>query len=237
MLRFSMYSPPVFARLTVVFLLLVFLGVTAGEAGDVVLIENGQAKTAIFVPARLLDDGDKNPEPATIWRTLNPESNRRRLRESVKDLAAILERISAAKVEIVAGPPAATESRLPILIGELASEKYGKPAKPYPYQQGLRIVVGAKGIGLIGESDLATSYAIYTLLDQLGCRWYMPSPMGEVLPALKIVTVREQDLSTGPDTVYRGIWYCDNPFARRNRLGGMELQAGHVLEMMVTSFS
>lgn len=231
--RFSMYSPTVFVRFTAVFLLLVFLGLSVGEAGDVVLIENGQAKAAIFVPARLMDDADKNPEPATIWRSLNPESNRCRLRESVKDLAAILERISAAKVEIVTGPPAATESRLPILIGELAIEKFGKPAKPYPYQQGLRIVAGSKGIGLMGESDLATSYAIYTLLDQLGCRWYMPSPMGEVLPALKTVTVREQDLSTGPDTIYRGIWYCDNSFARRNRLGGMELQAGHALEMMV----
>jgi hypothetical protein len=203
------------------------------KAGDVTLIENGQARAAIFVPERLLDDAGKNPEPASVWRSLRPEDNRRRLRESVKDLAAILQRITGAKVDIVPGKPGPDDRRLPILIGELATERFGKPQRSYPYQQGFRLVVSAKGIGLGGESDLASSYAIYTLLDQLGCRWYLPSAMGEVLPALKTLRLPEQDLATGPYTIYRGIWYCDNDYARRNRLGGLELAAGHALEMTV----
>ena len=86
---------------------------------------------------------------------------------------------------------------------------------------------------MAGESDLGTSYAIYTLLHQLGCRWYMPSPMGEVLPSLKTIALPTQDVSTGPDTIYRGLWYCDNDYARRNRTGGMCLSAGHALEATV----
>lgn len=203
------------------------------QAGEVVLVADGQARAAVFVPERLLDDAAKNPEPPSMWRSLKAEDNRRRLRESVKDLAAILERISGAKVEVIAGKPKADEKRLPILVGELAAERFGKPAKPFPYQQGFRLVVKPDGIGLAGESDLASSYAIYTLLDQLGCRWYMPSAMGEVLPSLKKVALHEQDLSTGPYTIFRGLWYCDNDFARRNRLGGMELAAGHALEFTV----
>lgn len=200
---------------------------------DVTLVENGKPRTAIFVPERIMDDAAKNPEPATIWRSLKPEDNRRRLRDSVKDLAAILERISGAKVEIISGKPNVGETRIPILVGELATERFGRTSKSYQHQQGFRITVSAKGVGLIGESDLATSYAIYTLLDQLGCRWYMPSPMGEVLPKLKTITLKDQDLMSGPYTIYRGIWYCDNDFARRNRMGGMELSAGHALEMTV----
>src|SRR5262245_50306804 len=122
------------------------------KAGDVTLIENGQARAAIFVPERLLDDAGKNPEPASVWRSLRPEDKRRRLRESVKDLAAILQRITGAKVEIVSGKPGPDDRRLPILIGELATERFGKPQRSHPYQQGFRLVVSAKGIGLGGES-------------------------------------------------------------------------------------
>jgi hypothetical protein len=212
-----------------------FVALTPGvlAADEVVLVDNGQPRAAIFVPERLLDDAAKNPEPASVWASLKAEDNRRRLRESVKDLAGILERISGAKIPIVTGKPKEGDTRLPILIGELAAERIGKPQQSFPYQQGFRIKVTPGGIGLAGESELGTSYAVYTLLDQLGCRWYMPSPLGEVVPTLKTIKLAEQDVSSGPYTIYRGIWYCDNDFARRNRLGGMALAAGHALEMAV----
>src|SRR2546421_7646648 len=50
---------------------------------------------------------------------------------------------------------------------------------------------------LHGDSDLASSYAIYTVLHQLGCRWYFPSPLGEVLPLARTLAVKEQALVTG----------------------------------------
>lgn len=202
-------------------------------AGDATLIEDGKPKAAIFVPSKVMDDPAKAPEPPSVWTSLKAEDNRRRLRESVRDLAAILERISGAAVPIVSGPPPKGDTRLPILIGELAAERFGKPAKSFPYGQGLRLVASEAGVGLAGESDLATSYAIYALLDQLGCRWYIPGPMGEVLPTQTTVRVKQQDLSTGPSTIYRGIWYCDNDFGRRNRLGGLLLSAGHNIEHAV----
>lgn len=214
--------------------LALFLFLVTPAWAEVVLVDNGQPRAVIHVPARLLDDAAKNPEPAGIWSTLKAEDNRRRLRASVQDFAAVLERISGAKIDVVAGKPPAGSKRLPILIGELAAEVYGQPQKSFPYQQGFRLVVSSKGLGLSGESDLATSYALYTLLDQLGCRWFMPSPLGEALPSTKTIAVKEQDLSTGPGTIYRGVWYCDNDFARRNRCGGMLLSAGHNIEHAVS---
>lgn len=198
---------------------------------EVTLIEGGQPRAAIFVPARVWDDAAKKPEEGVG--SLSPESQRRRLRESVRDLAEILQRISGAKVDVVAGPPAAGEKRVPILIGEFALEKFGNPQKSDPYGQGLRIVVKDNTVGLYGESDLGASYGIYTFLDRLGCRWYMPSPQGEVLPKLTTLTLKDQDFSDAPFTVYRGIWYCGTEYARRNRMGGMLLNAGHALEYTV----
>ena len=203
------------------------------QAAPLTVVEDGKAKAALFVPARLMDDASKNPEVPGSWHSLKPEEMRRRLRESVKDFAGIIERISGAKIDIVTGKPAADDKRVPILVGELAADRFGKPGKSYPYQQGFRLVVNAQKVGLIGESDLATSYALYTLLDQLGCRWYMPSTMGEGLPRMKTITLPEQDLSTGPYTIYRGLWFTSTEYARRNRMGGMQLAAGHALEATV----
>lgn len=209
------------------------LSVIPLHAGDAILVENGQPKTAIFVPARVWDDPAKAPEPPSVWTSLKAEDNRRRLRESVRDLAAVLGRMTGAKVPVVAGPPPTGDTRLPVLVGELAAERFGKPAKSVPYGQGFRIVASDQGVGLVGESDLGTSYATYTLLDQLGCRWYIPGPLGEVLPKAGTVRVKAQDLSTGPGTIYRGIWYCDNDYGRRNRLGGLAIAAGHNIEFAV----
>ena len=97
----------------------------------------------------------------------------------------------------------------------MAAAKFGPPAKKAEYQQGLQIVVGNNAVGLIGESDLATSYAVYTLLDQLGCRWFLPTAMGEALTASKTITLKDQDVSTAPYTIYRSLTYSDNDFARR----------------------
>lgn len=214
-------------------IVLAILGTTVARAADVSLIDNGKPAVVIVAPARVMDDAKKNPEPDSVWRSFGKEDNRRRLRESIKDCAAILERMGGTKIEIVAGELPVNDKRLPILVGELAEARFGKPQKSYPYQQGFRIVVVKDAIGIVGESDLATSYGLYTLLDQLGCRWYMPSALGEVLPASKTIRLPEQDISTGPTTIYRGMWYADNDFGRRNRMGGMAIEAGHNLEMAV----
>ncbi len=215
-----------------VFAMLVAVCPSFAISADVTIVEGGQARAAVFVPARLLDDRVKNPEPPGIARTWKAEDQRRRLRESIYDLVAIIERISGAKLAIIAGPPTADERRAPIIVGELATGLLGEPAK-HRTGQGLRIVAKDGRLFLTGESDLATSYAIYTLLDQLGCRWYMPSEMGEVLPRLTTITIPAQDLSAAPASLHRAIWYCDNDYARRNRAGGPGLAAGHALENTV----
>jgi hypothetical protein len=96
------------------------------------------------------------------------------------------------------------------------------------------MVVSPRGVGLLGESDEASSYAVYELLDRLGCRWFMPGELGEVIPDLKTVTLKEVDFSSAPATIFRGITYADAGYKRRNRYGGPKLAANHALEMYIT---
>jgi sugar lactone lactonase YvrE len=142
--------------------------------------------------------------------------------------------MTRAKIEVSTGERLAKDQRVPIFIGERAEKMFGSPGKSAPYRQGFRYVVSPKGIGLYGESDLATSYAVYELLDRLGCRWYMPGALGEVIPERKTIALPEVDFASAPGTIYRGVWYADDAYRRRNRMGGLLLSAGHALEMYVS---
>lgn len=207
---------------------------SASAAANVTLVRDGQPRAVIHVPERLWDDPQANSEPPLRRGALaNAEDQRRRLRESVRDLVGIIERISGARIEVKVGLPEADDNSVPILIAELAEARFGQPQQSYRYAQGFRIVADDGAIGLVGESDLAVSYAIYTLLDDLGCRWFMPGELGEALPSMRTIEIPRQDRSTGPYTWYRGVWYSDNDYMRRNRLGGMRLAAGHTLEHSV----
>ena len=212
--------------LIVICALMVLAG--AASAANVTLVKDGQAQCAIFVaPAVMAPDSKeqlKNPAREN-------EVQRQRLRESVNDLALYLEKISGAKVDIVQGEPPAGDKRVPILVGDLATKQFGEVGKTYPYKQAFRLVVSRKGVGLSGESDLATSYAIYELLDRLGCRWYMPSELGEEIPQLKTIAVANMDEKLAPGTLYRSIIYSGAAYARRNRYGGLPLHAGQTLEL------
>lgn len=199
---------------------------------EVVVVREGKSTAAIHVAAAVMDK-DK-PANAIKPAEREAEVQRQRLRESVKDLAHYLEKISGGKVEIVPHPPVKDDPRVHIYVGGLAQDVFGPVGKQAPFKQGFRMVVSDKGIGLYGESDLASSYAIYELLDRLGCRWYMPSEMGEVIPKQGTIALKEIDFKSAPGTIYRGVWYADDAYRRRNRHGGLLLNAGHALEMYIT---
>jgi len=201
----------------------------ASAWADLTLVEDGQARCTICVSPAVLSSKDINPG-SLQGAAREAEIQRQRLRASVNDLALYLEKMSGAKIDIVAGEPQALSRRVPILVGDLAIKAFGPVGKSYPFRQAFRVVVspsnpatpGQSGaVGLLGESDLATSYAIYEILDRLGCRWYMPSELGEVIPQRKTIRLAKMDLQAAPGTIYRGAPPCDAAYMRRNRLGGM----------------
>lgn len=196
-------------------LVFIFLGMGGMSWADIIIVGGGKPKATIYVAKEVM---------------LSSKKEDKRIKESVEDLAKYLEKISGAKLDIITEKPKSDDEYLPLLVGDLATKVFGLPEKRSPYKQGWRLVISKKGIGFIGESGEAVSYAIYELLDRLGCRWYMPSEMGEVIPKMDTISLPEMDISEVPATISRDIWYCTEDFKRRNRLGGLKVETGHALE-------
>ena len=113
-----------------------------------------------------------------------------------------------------------------LFIGQLAERKHAPVGVTAPHGQGFRLLVTDRSASLYGETGLATSYAIYELLHRIGCRWFFPGTLGEVLPAEGPIALPATDERRTPSTVYRGVWYADDAWKRRNRQGGLHIEAG-----------
>ena len=105
------------------FFLLAGLGVLASGPGAVAaeqttLVDNGQARCEIRVPERVMSADQQ--VPGQPYRAQQVEMNRRRLRQSIEDLALYFEKMSGAKIEIHSDKRALSEKTIPILIGEPA---------------------------------------------------------------------------------------------------------------------
>jgi hypothetical protein len=168
------------------------------------------------------------------------EKGRRNLQDAVKDLQYYLQKISNSKIQIVTTKPKKQSTDYPILIGERAVKRFGNVRKTSKNEQGWRLVISKEAIGVIGESDEAIAYAIYELLDKMGCRWLMPGEIGEVIPENSRIQLELCDISAIPSTSSRNISGIDlsspvaRDFFRRNRLGGIWLHSQHALNTYIT---
>ncbi len=219
-------------RLIITLLVMLPIGVRATER---FWVRDSRPLAAVHVPEGLMDE-DRELTRDTPYQDRRLEEDRRRLRESVRDLLLYVEQMSGAALSLHEGAPEAppADGHLPVLISDLARDKFGPPAASDLYGQGWRLVVSDQGVGLLGETDLATSYAIYEVLHRWGCRWFMPGEIGASIPEAKTLSLPDQDVSETPATLYRWIWYADVPFLRRNRQGGLQLRAHHALEGYIT---
>ena len=197
-------------------------------AGDLKLADKGEARCVIVVAPgtmawqgdnRVIDRWGRSAGCSSL--EVEAEMRRRLQRDSVADLALYLGKMSGAKIEIVDGLPTG-DKRIPIYIGAEGKKVFEPVGKSKTVPFCFRVVAGNKGVGLYGESEYGTSYAIYEFLHRLGCRWYIPSEMGECVPNLPSMMIPETDESLVPTTEWRRMEdrTADNDFRRRNRMGG-----------------
>jgi hypothetical protein len=93
-------------------------------------------------------------------------------------------------------------SALPGSERELSSLLKDKPPEAYGYDiNGDRAVIA-------GNSPKALSDGVYALLEQLGCRWLVPSKRWTVIPKVTGVVLPAQKTVSVPDFFYRAIWYA-----------------------------
>lgn len=189
------------------------------RSDSLTLVSQGEAKAVIVVPS---DWGQEVEVPAALPRQAAQSLTARRnlLVESVRDLEHYLGRMSGVEIETVTvGELPRGDKRIPIFIGSAAEDVFGPVGISKDGLYGFRVVAHRRrGMGLYGESEFGTSYAIYELLHRLGCRWYMPTALGEVVPELPTLDVAIMDQKLAPATQSRGMWQGGGDFLRRNRM-------------------
>ncbi|MDX9861942.1 MAG: DUF4838 domain-containing protein [Rhodospirillales bacterium] len=191
---------------------------TAGAAGGLTLAERGRVRCVVVAPGDWTNTvAVSKGLPKQAEQLL--QSRRKLFQESVRDLAHYLGRMSRGEVPVVTAPPE-DKDVIPVRVGAAAGAVFGPVGISKSGLFGFRIVADARrGIGLYGESEVGSSYAIYELLHRLGCRWYMPGELGEVVPVAGSLMVPEMDEKLAPATDARIFWQGGADFLRRNRMG------------------
>ena len=76
-------------------------------------------------------------------------------------------------------------------------------------------VLGSE-IVLIGKEELGTLYAVYSLLETFGVRWFNPEPLGEVVPTHEVLSIPRRKTRDQADFPMR--WIGSGQWALRNRM-------------------
>jgi hypothetical protein len=205
-------------------------GQTAGTAGphDLVVAAGGTTTATIVVAA---DAGQ--------WE-----------KAAAGDLSKYIERMSAAKVPIASTPEAiatALKAAAPVFfVGREAlqadpslTNALTTVAKKKPVVRADAVVVRRTGnrVFVAGTNDESHYFAASWLLQQWGCRWYLPGDFGECIPAHPELKVGTLDYTYAPPFEVRHYWLSWNAagagaeeFKRRNFMSSSSLSGmGHAL--------
>ena len=165
-----------------------------------------------------------------------------------RDLADVLERMTGARPEVVRGE--SRPDRDVILVGsEFAPEDVLTTLTDARIGFDGYIIrsQGPRGLLLCGRTEQGHANAVYGWLRELGCRWFMPGPHGELIPERRNLELSGWDRVERPAYVHRQLWYSGlghvrerapaeaaacvaelNEWQRRNRMGqGVPVRFGH----------
>lgn len=166
----------------------------ASTSSDLVIVKDGAALAAIVVAS---DAGEMETLAA-------------------QDLGKYIEMMSGARPSlIVLAPNAHIPSGPAIVIGKaaLAADRtlqtaLARVAKKNPLTHADAIALRRSGnrVYLAGNNDRAHYFAVSKLLQEWGCRWYMPTEFGEVVPEHRTLSVGALEHVHGSPFEIRSYW-------------------------------
>ena len=179
-------------------------------ASALTLVRDGQPKAVIVMP----------PQPDEFeTRALN-------------DLTSQIEKMSGAKLptatvaaEQAAGfvAEAKGKDQVPIFIGRAAPVI---TTRNVPDRGAFVLQVTKDAVTITGNVE-GPAFGVSELLEQLGCRWFMPGDLGTVIPQLKTISVAEQTTQQRPSFPSRWFQMPDKDWQARVRCGGDAFSGGH----------
>lgn len=100
-----------------------------------------------------------------------------------------------------------------------------------PTNEGMRVVCDGARVLIAGQRGQATVKAVCRFLEELGCRYLMDHPIGEVFPRTKSLSVGKLHISDQPGFIYRSIWgsqwTANSLWKVWNGAGGVGMGMGH----------
>ncbi len=189
-----------------ILLLLLFASAPLAGAADLVIAAGAKTEATVVVAA---------------------DSGRWEKRAS-EDLVHYIELMTGAKVELAA--VAGAGPNLFVGAAALAADpklqlELNKVAKPDPLIRADAIVVRRDGrsVYLAGTNDDSHYFAVARLLHDWGCRWYLPTEIGECIPSHAELKLGDIDFTYAPPFEIRHYWLSwngdstgANEFRRRN---------------------
>ena len=202
---------------------------TAGKSGanELAIAAGGKSPAVVVVAA-----------DAGVWE-----------KRAAADLVAYVEKLSGGKPSLAETPDAiaaALRSAAPlIVVGRLALEqqpalrdKLAAAGKKKPLLRADAVVRRHEGnrVYLAGSNDDAHYYAAVMLLNDWGCRWYLPTDLGECIPRHAELKVGDLDEAYGSPFEVRRYWISWNgsndgqaEFMHRNFFNEQLVPNGHNL--------
>jgi hypothetical protein len=206
-----------------------FRQAVAGQSGadDLLIADRGKTNAAVLV----------SPE-AGEWE-----------KRAAEDLVKYVQLMSGAKLAIAADEAviaAALSAKGPVLIvGQLAlklqpslNQALQKAAKKNPVLRADAVALRREGnrVYLAGLNDDCHYYAVAELLRRWGCRWYLPTDIGQCIPEQPTLKVGALDFAYGSPFEVRRYWISwvgdttgKPEFMRRNMFNDVSVPNGHIL--------
>jgi hypothetical protein len=149
------------------------------------------------------------------------------IKDGVEELQGALRRMSGAELAISVKPSGAG-SLFVGLAADFPALKIDRPDELGP--EGFVLKTDGGNVWLIGNKPLGVQHAITTFLHRLGCRWFFPGAVWEVIPQRKRIEVRLDERQAPSYSLGRHIHYGFGAFPpcardlkdwnRHNRMGG-----------------
>ncbi len=149
---------------------------------------------------------------------------------AARELAEDVEKMSGARLQVVTADTARVEGWLQakqplVLLGSLAQadRELGDKAGV----RGAFVLKADENAVRIAGSGEGVYYGVLELLEQAGCRWFMPGDLGEVMPALKTVEVKVQTTVQAPSFPSRAFQMPNREWQMKVRCGGDAFAGAH----------
>lgn len=149
------------------------------------------------------------------------------------ELQTHIEKMTGVKLDIARGR--ASEGRTPVRIGlalnpdaDAAIRQEG--AEPASFM----LEATDTSICVAGLAPEGTLFAAYELLEQLGCRWYLPGELGTVIPEVDTVVVPVGRKVCVPSFPHRHLQALSQelPWYRRQKMGGLYFPGAHGIRLL-----